>query len=141
VKLRIRSGGAKAGYIIGSLILILLVGTALSFGVSREVAQVAALALGVASLVVGVRSFRGGSEAVEAPRAWWRMTERPVAGFVLAIYFALQGVGYFVAPFGTPAIEVLYIAVDVLVIAAYLHSSIRLTAMPIEELEVDSEEP
>jgi drug/metabolite transporter (DMT)-like permease len=141
VKLRIRSGRAKVGYIVASIVLILLVGTALFFAVSREAAQVAALVVGAALLIVGVRAFRGPSEQVAAPRAWWRMTERPVAGFLLAIFFALAGIGYLVAPFNVPAMEVLYLGVYALVVVAYVHSSIRLTLWPTEEFQDDSPEP
>jgi uncharacterized membrane protein YfcA len=140
-KLRITSGPAKVGFIIAAIILILMAGVALSFAVSREAAQLAALVLGVVLLIVGVRAFRGPSESLAPPRAWWRMTERPVAGFLLAIYFTLQGVGYLLTPFAVPAIEVLYLAVDAVVVAAYLHSSIRLTVMRNEEFEGESQEP
>jgi hypothetical protein len=141
VKVRIRSGPAKVGYITVSILLILLIGLALSFAVSRVAAQLAALAVGVALLILGVRAFRGPSEQVAAPRAWWRMTERPVAGFLLAIFFALAGIGYLVAPFNVPAMEVLYLGMYALVVVAYVHSSIRLTLWPTEEFQDDSPEP
>ncbi|MEN8602808.1 hypothetical protein [Microbacterium rhizosphaerae] len=131
--MRIRSGPAKVGYIVVSIIVILLIGIALSFAVSQVAAQLVALAVGVALLVLGVRSFRGASEAVAPPRAWWRMTERPVAGYLVAIYFFLAGLGYLVAPFAAPAIEALYIGVYAMAVAAYVHSSIRLSLRPPEE--------
>jgi hypothetical protein len=140
-KLRITSGAAKVGYIAASLILILSIGTALAFATFREAAQLVALALGVVLLIVGVRSFRGASESTAPPRAWWRMTERPVAGYLLAIYFTLQGVGYLLTPFAAPVIEILYLTVDAFVVVAYLHSSIRLTVMRDDDVEGQSQEP
>ena len=141
VKLRIRSGRAKAGFIVASLILTLLTGTALSFAVSREAAQIAALVLGVALLFVGVGAVPAPSGDGAAARAGGGGTARPGAGCQLAICLALQGVGYFVRPFGALAVQVLYIGVTMVVVLSYLHSSIRLTLMPVEEFYSESQEP
>jgi hypothetical protein len=83
--------------------------------------------------VVAVRSFRGAGEEIEPPRAWWRMTARPTAGFVLGIAWLLlelQNWGLILFGF-LPWPESLGLALlndltNVLVAAAFLHSSIRL---------------
>ena len=43
----------------------------------------------IAFVVVALRSFRGASEPVEPPRAWWRMTGTVRSGIVLAVLLFL----------------------------------------------------
>lgn len=87
-------------------------------------------AIVVAVVAVGCRSFRGRGEDVAAPRPWWRMTARPTAGFVIAALVLVNAAGAVVVavfvPTGRPLEVVLNPAVDVVVGAFYLHSSIRL---------------
>ncbi|MCX7522181.1 hypothetical protein OSC27_07795 [Microbacterium sp. STN6] len=101
---------------------------------------VTALLLLVASVVFFTRVFRGESEDAHAPRPWWRLSERPRAGFVLAALFAAEAIWLaFSLPSGTgdgasdsvsaeisAALRIAAVAVSALVALAFLNSSIRL---------------
>jgi hypothetical protein len=115
----------KVGYVVGAVVLgvFLVLLLAASPIPETAVADIAA-AYFVAWVVVGVRVFRGRGEQVEAPRAWWRMTARPLAGFVLA---AVLGLGV-VVPAGTPSSGVQIVA-QLVVAVAYLASSIVLVSL------------
>ncbi len=94
----------------------------------------------IAFVVVGLRSFRGASEPVERPRAWWRMTGTTRSGIVLAIltflsagaslltlagwtsHVALTPVGFVDTAFGV--VEYLALA------ALYVNSAVRLHRSP-----------
>jgi hypothetical protein len=72
------------------------------------------------------RSFRGTGEAVQPPRAWWRLTARPLAGFVLGAMYALSVVYLFLPDDHTSmnwvnTVEALFLGL------VFLNSSIRLT--------------
>ncbi len=85
-------------------------------------------ALGLAAMVlVGVRLFRGDAEPVGAPRAWWRMTARPLAGFLLAAYFVADGL--FARASTSGVFDVLGSAVVLLVAAAYVGSSVTMLVL------------
>jgi hypothetical protein len=79
------------------------------------------------ALVAMARSFRGSGEPVEPPRAWWRLTARPLAGWWLGGMWILAAFSVF-SPQSTelsiPA------AIGSLILGvAFLNSSIRLTAL------------
>jgi hypothetical protein len=44
----------------------------------------------LAAILLGARVFRGRGEAIEPPRAWWRMTARPPLSRRLGILFVVQ---------------------------------------------------
>ena len=77
------------------------------------------------AVVAIARSFRGWDEPVAPPRAWWRLTARPVAGWWLAVLYLLAA--------ATPVNrgwhpELLLDGVTSLLLGlAFLNSSIRLT--------------
>lgn len=61
-------------------------------GVAAAGSVVAVLAFW-AWIVVGARLFRGDDEPVDPPRAWWRLTAKPTAGFVIAGLLGVQVLG------------------------------------------------
>ena len=94
---------------------------------------VAVFVLNFLYVFVGVRTFRGPGEDVAAPRAWWRATARPLAGFiiggiasVLALISLLGALGSSPEQSGTAAVVCVGWA---LLAAYYLNSSFRLRAL------------
>jgi len=90
----------------------------------------------IALVFVAVRSFRGASEPVEPPRAWWRMTGTVRSSVVLAVLAFLSG-GIGLLPFSTHAsTPVGFVSgeignvVDLALAALYLNSAIRLHRSP-----------
>jgi hypothetical protein len=128
--MRIRTPQGKTVYIvvgyIGVVLLSILATVAIGGGVGLAGAAVAFAAF----IGVGARLFRGDGEPVAPPRPWWRMTARPLAGFVLAALFGVQAVSSvvtsLVSPAGAPTGALTI--VSVLAALAYLHSSVRLRA-------------
>ncbi|WP_368496305.1 hypothetical protein [Herbiconiux sp. A18JL235] len=133
--LRIRRSGYKVLYVIGAIIVIIAFGF---FRQSLHLAEWPQAVLGdlisVAAFFVGARVFRGRGEAIAPPRAWWRTTARPTAGFVLTAYFLMTVVYTFVTavidPTVTLAATVVSALSGVLLAAAYLNSSVRLLRTP-----------
>ncbi|MFE4949221.1 hypothetical protein ACFQ9V_03865 [Leifsonia sp. NPDC056665] len=83
--------------------------------------------LGTALIVAIARSFRGWDEPVVAPRAWWRLTARPRAGWWLAAMYLLAA---FVPVDRGWHPELLVEGVTSLLLGlAFLNSSIRLTIL------------
>ena len=89
---RILGAQAKVGYVVGAVVIEVLGMLLLAaLGVPESLAPFIGSLWFLAIVVVGVRVFRGPDEPVEPPRAWWRMTARPFAGFLLAAYFVADG--------------------------------------------------
>lgn len=97
--------------------------------------QIVAQSVSLVILALGVRAFRGRDEAVAPPRAWWRATARPTAGYLIAGFHLL---GIFSVAVDTLAqqsqilltgwIALAVIALYSLVVATfYLQSSVRLS--------------
>ncbi|WP_420366028.1 hypothetical protein AAEP80_03940 [Curtobacterium sp. L3-7] len=122
--IRITTAQAKVGYVVGAVIVEVMLALLLwAIGLpDGAVPFLSALGL-VALVVVGVRLFRNEGEPVEPPRAWWRMTGRPFAGFLLAAYFVAD------ALFARAAFDVLGTAVMLLVAAAYVGSSVTMLVL------------
>jgi hypothetical protein len=94
---------------------------------------VAVFVLNFLYVFIGVRTFRGPGEDVAAPRAWWRATARPFAGFiiggiasVLALISLLGALASSPEQSGTAAVVCVGWA---LLAAFYLNSSFRLRAL------------
>jgi hypothetical protein len=94
-----------------------------------------AAASGLALIYGATRVFRVREEPLVAPRAWWRATGRPTAGFVIAAYIVFSVlVTYIRAALDGATLH----AVDLvltglstgLLAAFYLNSSIRLLRSP-----------
>jgi hypothetical protein len=125
--MRIYDGATKAicivaGYAV-ALVSAFLVGVAFAPGWGVVVGAAAVLAV----IVVLTRCFRGENES-RGPRAWWRMTARPTAGYLLAAWFFVQALttGLSGAPRVVPATWI-SVVVALAIALAYLTSSVRLS--------------
>lgn len=125
---RITTAQAKVGYVVAATVIgILLTLLLFAFGLPDAVVPLIA-AIGFVLMVgIGVRVFRGDDEPVAPPRAWWRMTARPFAGFLLAAYFVADGV--FARPTVSSGFDVVGTVVMLLVAAAYVGSSVTLLVL------------
>jgi len=125
---RITTAPAKVGYVVAaSVIGILLTLLLFAFGLPDVVVPLVA-AIGFVLMVgIGVRVFRGDDEPVAPPRAWWRMTARPFAGFLLAAYFVADGL--LARPSVSSGFDVAGTVVMLLVAAAYAGSSVTLLVL------------
>lgn len=125
---RITTAQAKVGYVVGATVVEVLLALLLfALGMpDGAVPFLSALGL-IAMVVVGVRLFRGDDEPVEPPRAWWRMTARPFAGFLMAAYFVADGL--FARGSVTGTFDVVSAVVMLLVAAAYVGSSVTLLVL------------
>lgn len=124
----ITTAPAKVGYVVAaSVIGILLTLLLFAFGLPDVVVPLVA-AIGFVLMVgIGVRVFRGDDEPVAPPRAWWRMTARPFAGFLLAAYFVADGL--LARPSVSSGFDVAGTVVMLLVAAAYAGSSVTLLVL------------
>lgn len=137
---RIRRTGWKVLYVIAGLVVVEAVDQLIvALDLAQPLAKILSMLLFFGFVLLGARSFRGAGEAIEPPRAWWRVTARPTAGFLIAALSALFA-GF------AGALLVLrpddYVLNNVgsgigyaIVAAAYLHSSIRLTRDPPAQLD------
>ncbi|WP_267419485.1 MULTISPECIES: hypothetical protein [unclassified Curtobacterium] len=125
---RITTAQAKVGYVVAATVIgILLTLLLFAFGLPDVVVPLLA-AIGFVLMVgIGVRVFRGDDEPVAPPRAWWRMTARPFAGFLLAAYFVADGV--LARPTVSSGFDVVGTVVMLLVAAAYVGSSVTLLVL------------
>ncbi|MCS5736113.1 hypothetical protein [Herbiconiux daphne] len=93
MKYRITSAQGKVVYIVfGYFAVVALAALAGAVGGGAVGAPVAVGLLWL-WIVLGGRMFRGEDEPVAPPRAWWRLTSGPTAGFVIAALFAVQAIG------------------------------------------------
>jgi len=136
---RIRKTRWKVAYVVVSLTVLGVVGQLLlDPSYSTPLATLISDFLPLAIFAVGVRSFRGRGEPIAPPRAWWRMTSRPTAGIVIASVAALTSLVSLVSlPFTTseaypidPLNYVISTTLTVIVIVAYVNSSVRLIRSP-----------
>lgn len=130
---RITNNATKVGYVVTCYLVALLVALGVAVTAGAPTAAAVWGILLIASVVIAARGFRGENEAVEAPRAWWRMTARSTSGFVFAALFLLQGVSLVVSSMvGASAVAVSYLVVGVINLvfaAAFAHSSLRLRSV------------
>lgn len=139
--MRIRKTGWKVLYVIAGWVVIGSVNQLIvALHVVQPLSEILSMLLFFAFVLIGARSFRGAREAVEPPRAWWRVTARPTAGFVigtLSLLFAAFAVILVVLRPGDYVVTNLGSGLGYTIVAVvYLHSSIRLTRNPPAEVEV-----
>ena len=143
--LRIRQTPFKVLFVIAA-IAVLFVANGLLFSrlLPAPFPALASEVVYVLAFVVGTRSFRGAGEPIAPPRAGWRMTARPTAGFVigsLLLVRVLIVVGGTVAgtpivasssaePAGAVVVAVVGLLVDVVLAVLYFRSSLRLRRSP-----------
>lgn len=133
--LRLRKTRWKTVYLALSLAVVyVLNGVILAPVVTNPLAVVAANLVTLLLYFGGVRSFRGAGEPIKSPRAWWRMTSRPRAGFVIGTLLALSvASGLFLAVSEPPVSlfsSLLGSLVDAALAFLYLRSSLRLRREP-----------
>ncbi len=109
--------------------LVLLAGSFFLYLVFRTGALVLLPLVALLLIYLATRVFRSAGERVAPPRAWWRATGRPIAGFVIAGLTALWSVApvlriAFGGALNVEAIGELFVAA--VVITFFVHSSIRL---------------
>ena len=97
--------------------------------------DIAVCAWNLLFVVGGTRTFRGANEP-SGPREWWRMTARPIAGFIIGglilLSVAISDISLLLVALktgGAPVVgAIVVMVVDLVVAAAYFSSSARLTA-------------
>lgn len=125
MRVRITDPISKAAYLVVAIAVVFIVAATAAIGLGASPAALLASALVAILVCVGARTFRGPGEPVAPPRAWWRMTARPLAGFAGAAAFLASAVGAATGS-GSGSVAAVVIVFDVVVAAAYLNSSLRL---------------
>lgn len=144
---RIRKARWRFAYVVvGIALLLTLNGFILSRVLPGPVDAVIYNLLILVFIFVAVRSFRGRGEPVEPPRAWWRMTSRPTSGLLIAAFLAASVVTYLFSttarPPGDGFTNAVSTAVNALLVALYVHSSIRLViAAPADDRTIQVPAP
>jgi len=133
--LRIRKTRWKIGYVaFAAFVLVALSVWTRSYSLPDPMYSVVANLLTVLLYFGGVRSFRGAGEPLEPPRALWRMTSRPRAGFVIGSILILNSAyGVFSAATQPEYFTFAYVlgaAVEASLAFLYFRSSIRLRRVP-----------
>ncbi|WP_420369373.1 hypothetical protein [Curtobacterium sp. L1-20] len=128
---RITTAQAKVGYVVASAVVeVLVVLLLLALDVSPSAVGLLGALWFLATVLVGVRVFRGPGEPVAPPRAWWRMTAGPVVGYLLAAYFVADGV--VARGLAAERLDLGGAVVSVLVAAAYAASSTALVVLRVQ---------
>jgi hypothetical protein len=121
----------KALYIFGGYAVIVAINLTVGRQFPVLVGAVLSQVLSIAHYAVGIRTFRGPEERIEPPRAWWRATARPTAGYWIGIasiiVWPLNFGTSHPAPF-TPE-HLVTGFVNLVVGVYYLNSSIRLSRL------------
>ncbi|MFF1539697.1 hypothetical protein ACFVWL_06445 [Microbacterium sp. NPDC058269] len=124
--MRVRAPSAKAGIVVGALIVLPMIGIVLAV-MDVFVGYIWSLLAVIALVVFTARVFRGPGESLE-PRPWWRMTTTALSSAVLSALFVIQAVtGLFRAgstPF--PLAVILGALLALAVAGAYALSATRL---------------
>lgn len=88
--MRVRAPSAKAGIVVGALIVLPMIGIVLAV-MDVFIGYIWSLLAVIALVVFTARVFRGPGESLE-PRPWWRMTTTALSSAVLSGLFAIQAV-------------------------------------------------
>jgi hypothetical protein len=133
--LRLRRTRWKIAYILIGVVSVFALDPVIrSLMFPNVVYAVASNSLTVLLYFGGVRSFRGLGEPIEPPRAWWRMTSRPRAGYTIgSLLVAGSAYGVYLATTEPPESTVtvaLGVVVDATLAFLYFRSSIRLRRVP-----------
>jgi hypothetical protein len=124
----------KIIYVIGGYALLLVLNVFVFQQLVNPTFDVMIVAvLNIAYVVVGVRTFRGVDENREDPRAWWRATAKPAAGFWigagLAVAAAISLLGALASDPEDSFVPALACVVYGATAVFYLHSSYRLRTL------------
>lgn len=131
--LRIRKKRWKAAYFAAFFVAANLVISLVWPVVSPTVARLVLVALTVLVYAGAVRTFRGRGESIAPPRAWWRMTARPTAGFLLGAFYILSvvwGVVSTIVEYPGEFPVSFWTVIPLTIGALFLNSSIRLVRFP-----------
>jgi hypothetical protein len=133
--IRLRKTRWKVAYIVVGVVSVLAIEIVIRpLMFPNPMYAVVANSLTVLLYFGGVRSFRGLGEPIEPPRAWWRMTSRPRAGYIIGTLLVLNSAnGVVVAATGPPQLifdVVLGVVVDASLAFLYFRSSTRLRKAP-----------
>ncbi|GIT80470.1 hypothetical protein LLS1_21390 [Leifsonia sp. LS1] len=134
MKLRITTVTGKIAYVIGGYGLLLALNVfVFQQLVDQTVDVLIVAALNLLYVAFGVRTFRGAEENREDPRAWWRATAKPAAGFWIGGGLAgaafVSGVGALASRPESSFIPTVACVCYAALAAFYLHSSVRLRTM------------
>lgn len=119
---------AKIGVVLSIGIVATLTAPLIAVGTgSGDLARLVGQALSIAGILWCTRVFRGPSEDVRAPRAWWRATEKPAAGFVVGavLLFSIANVAL-ADPAPRAATAAVSVVLYLVAAAWFFHSSVRL---------------
>lgn len=133
--IRLRKTRWKIAYILVGVVSLVAIEIVIRpLMVPNSMYAVVANSLTVLLYFGGVRSFRGLGEHIEPPRAWWRMTSRPRAGYIIGTLLVLNSAnGVVVANTERPELMfdvVLGVVVDASLAFLYFRSSTRLRKAP-----------
>lgn len=125
--MRIVQPAAKIGTVLLGLIVTLLAFLAVGLSIGN-LGLAGAFGLVGTLVTTGwcVRTFRGESEDREAPRPWWRLTERPLAGYLVALLFVAQAIGVTGTSAVPAGVRVTAAVVYAIVAVGFFASSMRL---------------
>lgn len=132
MSIRITSPSAKIGLVVACGALLPMIGV-LAISVSGyNIGSLTMTALVVLFVGFCSRTFRGPSEDVRGARPLWRMTEKPVAGYVAGGYLVLVAIGLIAQKPEPVAPAIAWLCGGILLIAAaaYMGSSLRLARDP-----------
>lgn len=129
---KITSPSAKIGLVVACGALFPAIGF-LAVSVSGyNVGSLVMTALVVLLVSFCSRTFRGPSEDVRSRRPAWRMTEKPLAGYVAAAYLVFVGVGLITQRPEPVAPAIAWLCCGILFVAAavFVNSSLKLARGP-----------
>ncbi|WP_431277762.1 hypothetical protein [Leifsonia poae] len=132
--MRIVTITGKIIYVIGGYAVLLVLNVFVFQQLVNATFDVLIVAvLNIAYVTIGVRTFRGADENREDPRAWWRATARPAAGFWIGSGLAVAAGISLLGALASKPVDAFIPTVAFLVYAAlaafYLHSSYRLRTL------------
>jgi hypothetical protein len=132
MRIRIRQSGFKGLYVLGFAVidgLLLKPPAPVPTLLPEPIADIVQPILLTAAVVFGARVFRGPDEDLAAPRAWWRATSRPAAGFwVGSVFVVVSFIDGLLFGNGTAAAvsHLLQVISSIAIAAFYANSSIQL---------------
>ena len=129
--MRVRNGASKSAFVVAGYALALVIGLVIESSTGSGWGVVVSSWIVLLLVLVLTRLFRGENES-DAPRAWWRMTASPTAGYVLSGLFAFSVIGSIASSAVVLGSWVSGI-VSLVIAIAYLNSSIRLSRTGVDQ--------
>ncbi len=117
--------GGKIAFVSGAVVAGTLLAILVTFGIDENAGNLVSAVFSVCAVATGCRVFRGESEDARQPRSWWRMTSKPLAGWILCALFALSAASS-VLTIGQSPIVGVSVAADAVIALGYANSSVRL---------------